>query len=56
MGIGDCVALFIICSAAYPALLYAAIREKSKLRGLFVGLACAVNAFAAYCLIGIISF
>ena len=43
--------LFIICEAAFPGILYMALKDESKIKGLFVGLACLVNAFAAYCLV-----
>lgn len=51
----DATMWFIICEAAFPCILYAALKDDSKLKGLFIGLACLVNAFAAYCLVGVIT-
>ena len=51
MTMADATMGFIICEAAFPCILYAALKDESKLKGLFVGLACLVNAFAAYCLV-----
>ena len=55
MTLTDAVMLFIICEAVFPVMLYAALKDESKLKGLFVGLACLVNAFAAYCLVSVIA-
>lgn len=55
MTLTDAVMLFIICEAVFPVMLYAALKDESKLKGLFVGLACLVKAFAAYCLVSVIA-
>ncbi len=51
----DAAMWFIICEAAFPGILYAALKDESKLKGLFIGLACLINGFAAYCLVIVVA-